>query len=250
MTICKLCQEDKKLIKKSHIIPDFLYKKIYDEKHKLISFTPSEYQEDKKVKTPSSSEYEGQLLCEECDNKLIGQYESYADKTIYGGNFGKTKAPDCQKLRSQDLLLLQCKNLDYTKLKLFFLSILWRASISSRPMFSEVNLGDKYTKRIQNMLIEGDASNDTDIAIVALTWSLDNKAPRDLVISPRLSKSGGKFMYLFPISGFLYFFYVSPDSCHKDFQDYRLKEDGAITFIEIPKGYFWKFVFNYTGVSK
>lgn len=38
MGSCKLCLEEKILLKKSHIIPEFMYKDLYDENHKLISF--------------------------------------------------------------------------------------------------------------------------------------------------------------------------------------------------------------------
>jgi len=37
MAKCNLCQQDKKLIKGSHIIPDFFYKEagLYNKKHQL-----------------------------------------------------------------------------------------------------------------------------------------------------------------------------------------------------------------------
>ena len=35
--ICQLCKEEKQLLKNSHIIPNFLYKGLYDEKHKIIN---------------------------------------------------------------------------------------------------------------------------------------------------------------------------------------------------------------------
>ena len=32
---CRLCLEDKNLLKKSHIIPNFLYSSLFDEKHRI-----------------------------------------------------------------------------------------------------------------------------------------------------------------------------------------------------------------------
>jgi len=36
MSICKLCLKKKDLIKKSHIIPGFMYQYLYDAKHRII----------------------------------------------------------------------------------------------------------------------------------------------------------------------------------------------------------------------
>ncbi|GEM_PF-2942036 len=44
--ICKLCLKDKPLIKKSHIIPDFMYREIYDEDNRIVSY---HFQQIKKI---------------------------------------------------------------------------------------------------------------------------------------------------------------------------------------------------------
>ena len=36
MGICRLCLEEQALIKKSHIIPEFMYQDLFDENHKFI----------------------------------------------------------------------------------------------------------------------------------------------------------------------------------------------------------------------
>jgi hypothetical protein len=33
---CKLCGNNKKLLKKSHIVPDFMYQNLFDEKHRIF----------------------------------------------------------------------------------------------------------------------------------------------------------------------------------------------------------------------
>lgn len=42
MGICRLCNEDKDLLKKSHIYPNFVYTDLFDEHNRLRKFTANE----------------------------------------------------------------------------------------------------------------------------------------------------------------------------------------------------------------
>ena len=53
--ICKLCLKEKKLLKKSHIIPKFMYKGLFDENHKILV---SKVNPLKKEKLQSDGAYE------------------------------------------------------------------------------------------------------------------------------------------------------------------------------------------------
>jgi hypothetical protein len=69
-TVCKLCLQPGEVIY-SHIISDFLYRPLYDENHRfhvLSGEVNVEYDRPQQ----GLREY---LLCEECDNVLIGSYE-------------------------------------------------------------------------------------------------------------------------------------------------------------------------------
>lgn len=103
MEKCKLCLQEKQLIAKSHIIPDFMYEELYDDNHKIRVVPASEFGKVKpRIKMPSSGEYEGGLLCSDCDNKLLGGYENYARKAIYGGALRDSECPECDNFKSQD----------------------------------------------------------------------------------------------------------------------------------------------------
>jgi hypothetical protein len=76
---CKLCLQEKQLIKKSHIIPDFMYKDLFDDKHAILLNTSNT--KTRNTKILFNGEYEGNILCESCDGKIIGGiYENYASK--------------------------------------------------------------------------------------------------------------------------------------------------------------------------
>ena len=142
MAICQLCLREKQLIKKSHIIPDFIYESLYNSEHKLIRFNPFDLSNGNKNKTYlPTGEYEGGLLCADCDNRILGGYENYASKVLKGG-LSSSNVPQIKQYRSTEgTEFTEIKNIDYCKFKLFLLSILWRGHISTRPMFNEINIG-------------------------------------------------------------------------------------------------------------
>tara|TARA_R110002049_G_scaffold267237_2_gene443465 strand:- start:1201 stop:1737 length:537 start_codon:yes stop_codon:yes gene_type:complete len=59
----------------------------------------------------------------------------------------------------------QIEGADYCKLKLFFISLLWRASVSSQPMFTRVNLGKKFEERAKHLILTVDPGSDDEFAV-------------------------------------------------------------------------------------
>lgn len=158
--ICKLCQEDTKLLKKSHIIPDFMYKEIYDEKHFLYRGSAKNLD---KMQTVPTGEYDSNILCKNCDNEIIGSYESYGSGVFFDG-LPQSNCPTFKSGKINDIHVTLFENLEYDKFKLFLLSLLWRASISNRKFFKNVNLGDD-EERIRKLLLSGKAGNDSSYPI-------------------------------------------------------------------------------------
>ena len=55
---CRLCQNERPLQNKSHIIPEFMYESLFDADHKALVFSPSERLQGKGiVQRPSTGEY-------------------------------------------------------------------------------------------------------------------------------------------------------------------------------------------------
>jgi hypothetical protein len=77
---CALCQQDRELCA-SHIIPEFFYKPVYDEKHRFYTFSTDPADE---VEGPEQKGLREHLLCKDCEGKLSA-WEGYARKVIYGG---------------------------------------------------------------------------------------------------------------------------------------------------------------------
>ncbi len=104
---CKLCLNDEKLVKKSHIIPDFMYKDIFDKKHKLYEVTVTKDKDIIKDKLSQTGGYEEQILCQSCDNEVLGKLEGYAScvlKILQNG------------MNDKDTKYTLYKEIDYTNL--------------------------------------------------------------------------------------------------------------------------------------
>ncbi len=123
---CKLCDEQQTLCD-SHIIPEFCYRALYDERHKAVLVKNEPARESKLQKG-----FRERLLCPDCEAFLNESYEKYF-KEIW---FDLGKCPS-----TTDERVIRVDGLDYRRFKLFHLSVLWRASISTREEFSAVSLG-------------------------------------------------------------------------------------------------------------
>lgn len=131
MALCKLCLQDKKLIK-AHIIPQFLF----TEDSRLIS-----EDNDYPLRRPNGP-YDPNILCSNCDNGIIGKnLENYAREILIDrkGVISQT-FNDPKSTRRATLYKLQDKD-NYSKIVRFFISVLWRASISSLSDFDDFSLG-------------------------------------------------------------------------------------------------------------
>lgn len=136
---CKLCLKNKSL-KNSHIFPEFLYKNLYDEKHEYKVLI---------TKNDPRKRFQGiyeKLFCEECE-AIIGDYEDYAAKHLF--NNPKLES-EIERADSGFLI----DGLDYSKLKLFQLSLLWRPSVATRNEIRRIQLGP-HAEKIRKMLMEG-----------------------------------------------------------------------------------------------
>lgn len=246
MGICKLCLQDKELIKKSHIIPEFMYKELYDEKHKLRLFDPkSLFEGESHLKKPSTGIYEGDLLCAVCDNKIIGSLESYGYQILYADELPDEIRPKCKNYRNQDGLEFSiCENVNYSKIKLFILSILWRASISSNEIFNGISLG-KDENEIRQMILNNSPDSQSKYPIIIASWIRDETFSNDIISQPSLGVLEGKERFVFPINGFIYNIYLDYNDIQPALKNFIIKESNEISILHMPNGMARDFLLKY-----
>ena len=149
---CKLClQENVEMHKDCHIIPKFFYKMggLFSEEATMFYPDYNTGEANKwKVSPSKKGEYEQYIFCTNCE-KLIGKYEDYAGKLF--GNELKDKITKTTLKDPDGVEYLQYGDVDYKYLKLFVYSLFWRASISTREIFSlkfEENVEEDLRKAI------------------------------------------------------------------------------------------------------
>lgn len=168
MPICRLCELDKQLIK-AHIIPRKLYEPIREASR---SEPPSEQVPrmyavgaEQKTKQFQSGIYDPSILCGECDGNLIGSWDKYGQTFLLS-------LPDQEKYIADDAGksgIYKVDSFDYKQLKLFFMSVLWRAAITSHDFFAQVKLGsweEKLKKKIQAQ----DSGDENDFSVVLFKY--------------------------------------------------------------------------------
>jgi hypothetical protein len=82
--ICKLCGEEKKLCKQSHIIPNFMYKDLFDEKNRIHKIQSQQGKIEQRG-ICQTGEFDINILCQKCDNSILGKLERYASLILYDG---------------------------------------------------------------------------------------------------------------------------------------------------------------------
>ncbi len=220
---CKLCLKNKKLIK-AHIIPKSFYKPLMEDKEIPLIVTDKVGMYRSKMRI---GVYDSELVCEECE-RIFTSWDNYANEFFN------------QKLLDENFIIFENKNIaynfgkcDYKKLKLFFLSMLWRASVSKERMFTRVKLG-KYEERIKKIMLNNleEDSDEFSLAII----KFDNMNVRGF-LDPDRTKYEKVNHYRFYLGEYMAVIKVSSLSDPKCFQELYIKEnkDVICTFRDFRK---------------
>ena len=103
------------------------------------------------------------------------------------------------------VVAFQLSNYDYTKLKLFFLSVLWRASTSCRPFFRRVDLGP-FEPEVRKALLSQDPKNTDWMAICLAKWSDNPKGAA--MMDPFRTHFEGRNYYVMYLEHYIVYFKV------------------------------------------
>jgi len=228
MPICKLCKNDKNLCNQSHIIPDFMYQDLFDEDH-TISEVKSDNGELQKLYDRQTGEFESNILCQDCDNEKLGDLESYASTILY-----QESPPSIEiKQDSNNIKYIYCDCLNYSKFKLFLLSILWRASICKREFFEEVSLGP-HEDKIREMIYNKNPKDQLEYPCILTSHLTNREVSRGLITNPQQLRYDGGYAYRFIIGGLDYLFFVSQHIVKESYSNYAINPKGEINIIHLP----------------
>jgi len=190
---CRLCDESVKLCS-SHVVPEFLYERLYDEKHRFIELTDVR----KGAAKRTQKGHRELLLCSACEGR-IARFERHARRLF---------VDDLPPFIARSKRIREHPRIEYALTKLFFLSVLWRASVSTLPLFKHVSLGP-HEDVIRGMLEREDAGQALDYPVIVYSLYMDGQHLRDFIVEPTYVRIEGRLCYRLVLPGFVVFIYVA-----------------------------------------
>ncbi|MCG7923058.1 MAG: hypothetical protein N0C81_03210 [Candidatus Thiodiazotropha lotti] len=212
---CKLCGNEGKLLN-SHIIPVFIYRPIYDEINRFHVISSQDNERNKYLQKGIREK----LLCDDCE-RLLSKNERYVS-LVFSGAIPIHISGHSKLIRVEDL--------DYTKFKLFALSILWRAGVSKHETFEYVNLG-MHEKILREMVLENDPGSPEQYPFLLSPIVLDQELLNGLIVQPTVSRIAGHYAYRFVFAGLAWVFIVSKHRIPNVLQEAALNKEGGLSMV-------------------
>lgn len=225
MAICKLCKNEREL-QGSHIIPEFMYRPLYNEKHKTVGYLLGRGEPKPQLVQKGLREA---LLCTECERFLNESFES-PNVPLWRALAEEERGPDLSVKRIQlpdGGYVAHVSEFDYASFKLLLLSILWRASVSGREEFAEVTLGP-HEETIRQMLLSKQPGGQADYPCLIFLF-LEPKL--GIMVPPFRSRMEGHTTYHFILTSVRIDIMVSQHASENRFTQFALKEDGSFLAI-------------------
>jgi hypothetical protein len=202
------------------VLPEFVWKPIYDQKHRIEEVTSLH----KQMRILQKGLRE-RLLCPDCEQYLNDNYEKYFVDVWYEKGLAPTNmAQDC----------VCVSGLDYARFKLFNLSILWRAGVSTLEQFKEVSLG-KHEEILRSMIQNRDPGPEHQYGILAyaLTSPQTGEVCQEIVTAPtRTYFQDSHVGYDFIFGGFLWRYLVNQETA-RYFLRLLFKPSGKLLIIRL-----------------
>jgi hypothetical protein len=179
MSPCKLCGKEAPLVR-AHIIPESMYP-FEEVRREPLIMVPS----DPNIPRGKSrvGEYDTTLVCADCE-ATFAPWDEYAIRI-----FRSEPIRSSYIYVDSEARLYTLEAYDYKKLKLFFLSLLWRATESSRPFFEHVAVGSRHTIRLKHMIRNKDPGNPDEYSVFIVRFTHHADAHK-AVLTPQRRRWG------------------------------------------------------------
>lgn len=247
---CKLCLQEKELLNKSHIIPNSFFKLYMNENKYLFHTTNLEIRSGLgKPKKIYTGEFDAGILCAECDNNRIGKLEQYGLKVLHKGFSSKKFSQEIKNFNNpKGFNYSVVQNVNYTKFKLFLLSILWRSSISSRPFFKDVSLGP-YEDILRKMLFEENPESNKDFPILIYMPHDKELNLNSLIGQPKRIKFENKSSYVFIIKGLIFIYIITKEILDLDILEFTINTNNEFRVSHLPEGKSRDFILRFINIK-
>jgi hypothetical protein len=162
MGICRLCGEDRVLVV-SHIFPLAFHRHMQMDSERppvIIGTAKKSYPQ----RSPGGI-YDEELLCNACEIQF-GPWDQYGAECLL-----QRFDQDAKAISIGEVLVYQVDNWDEARLRMFSLSLLWRAAVTTRPFFKRVTLGP-HEARLRERVLAGDPGSHHDFSVFLSRWQV------------------------------------------------------------------------------
>lgn len=187
---CKFCGDEHELIR-AHIFPQSFTAKLWGTEGRLIQVA----KDPPPTRRSPTGIYDENLLCLRCESTVFTPLDTYAYDLLLKGREQAQRGADA------DVQTLRFPEGDGKRIKLFALSVLWRASASKRPELSAVMLGT-YQDKVRDIL-RGSVQLTPDQYATILGFELVQEVASTMM-SPAAAKSGGNWYWSMWLGGYLF----------------------------------------------
>ena len=233
MVNCPLCGKFISCLhKRSHLIPEWMYKDCYDENHKMFNVAIAEGLVNKRQK----GIYE-EIICENCE-KVSQHYDRYASLVL------TTRAPEnlehkkvvrndarFENINGKVTLYSLWDNIDFRKFQRFVFVCVLRAHLAEKRKGKDL-LVEKHFDKMHEIYTNHAIEDDLSYPILVTKYQdEDNKG---YVCPPFANKKDGHYFVEFSGAGYCFCVYVSSHKKPNHVNSMCLKKNGSMCVISVP----------------
>lgn len=201
---------------KAHIIPRSFYDLDYSQPVPLEIITNSEKGYNGKsfagIYDPNIVTVEGE--------RIFSGWDSYAHDLLIRDRGSFTK-----RVSEGKVIALETPKYDYARLKLFYLSVLWRASVSTQPFFQHVRLGP-HEAIVKDALLNANPG-DSDFYSVGVACFTDLPS-KTVMLDPFKERYEGVKYYRFFLGHYIAYIKVDQQPTSQVFAPIALRPDSPL----------------------
>jgi len=192
--VCRFCNIERPLIK-AHIVPEGFFRVLRDG-----SGVP-ELHTNKRGAYPKRAPvgvYDKSILCRNCDN-VFSPWDNHAQHVLLH-NFSDTMA----FYSGPTKVGWKIDRFDYRRFKLFFISLLWRASVSTHQFYQRVSVGP-FQDELRQMIANEDPGTAETFAVALAKFDAPGFTA---MLDPHLERYEGINYCRFYLAGFVVYIKV------------------------------------------
>ena len=212
--ICALCLLAFDELCRSHIVPDYHFRRIRDEEDQLLKISATGRRLERKIQTGLFD----RLLCQTCERHLNENFENEVHRLFESGVFDPSSAG-----LGQDYLV----QTDYATFRLYMLSILWRASVSELPPFDLFKLGPVAEEFLRCCILNLVAPLPMEFPFIVVSLEFDGGWTHEWITLPMPGSIGNVKAAYFVVGGLYVCFILSKTMIHNDLSPLIMDLDGV-----------------------